>query len=184
MHNETNITSTTIGRAGHTSIVRGTEQAHILVVLVQDRPGSVDRVIGLLRRRRANMQTLVVGRSVQANVVRITMGVDDSEVGVEHLVEQLRKVVDVKQVLNLAPQEAITRELAFIKVNALGPQVQEVLAVGQRFDAQRVDGTEETVTLQIVDSIEKIGQLLEQLQPYGIREIARSGSVAIPRGNS
>ncbi len=178
------MTNTTIGRAGHTSIVRGTEQVHTLVVLVQDRPGSVDRVIGLLRRRRANMQTLVLGRSTQANVVRITMGVDDSEVGVEHLVEQLRKVIDVKQVTNLVAQEAIIRELALIGVNATGPQVQEVLTLGQQFGAQRVDTTEETVTLQIVDSVEKIEQLLEQLQAYGIREIARSGSVAISRGNS
>ena len=180
----TNITSTTIGRAGQTSLARGTEQAHTLVVLVQDRPGSVDRVIGLLRRRRANMQTLVLGRSSQANVVRITMGIDDSEVGVEHLVEQLRKVIDVKQVLNLAAQEAIIRELALIEVNATGSQAQEVLAVGQQFGAQRVDQTAETVTLQIADSVEKIEQLLEQLQAYGIREIARSGSVAISRGNS
>ena len=175
----TNITSTTIGRAGQTSVARGTEQAHTLVVLVQDRPGSVDRVIGLLRRRRANMQTLVLGRSSQANVVRITMGIDDSEVGVEHLVEQLRKVIDVKQVLNLAAQEAIIRELALIEVNATGSQSQEVLAVGQQFGSQSVDQTAEKVTLQIADSVEKIEQLLEQLQAYGIREIARSGSVAI-----
>ena len=175
--------NTAIGRAGQTTAAQGTEQAHTLVVLVHDRPGSVDRVVGLLRRRRANMQTLVLGRGVQPNVVRITIGVDDSEVGVEHLVEQLRKIIDVKQVTNLSAQEAITRELALIKVNASGSQVQEVLTHGQRFGAQRVDGTEETVTLEIVGSAENIEQLLEVLKPYGIREIARSGSVALSRGN-
>ncbi|GAC1422080.1 MAG: acetolactate synthase small subunit [Ktedonobacteraceae bacterium] len=175
------MTNTTIGRAGQTGAAQGTEQAHTLIVHVHDRPGSVDRVVGLLRRRRANMQTLVLGRGTQSNVVRITIGVDDSEVGVEHLVEQLRKIIDVIQVTNLAAQEAITRELALIKVNATGTQVQEALAHGQHFGAQRIDGTGETVTLEIVGSTEKIEQLIEQLKPYGIREIARSGSVAISR---
>jgi len=177
------MTNTTIGRVGQTGAAQGTEQAHTLVVLVHDRPGSVDRVVGLLRRRRANTQTLVLGRGIQPHMVRITIGVDDSEVGVEHLVEQLRKIIDVTQVTNLAAQEAITRELALIKVNATSSQVQEVLTLGQRLSARRVDGTEETVTLEIVDSAENIEQLLESLKPYGIREIARSGSVAISRGD-
>ncbi len=177
------MTNTTIRRVGQMAAAQGTEQAHTLIVLVRDRPGSVDRVIGLLRRRRANMQTLVLGRSIQSQVARITIGVDDSEVGVEHLAEQLRKIIDVTQVTNLAAQEAIIRELVLVKVNATGSQVQEVLAHGQHFGAQHVDGTEETVTLEIVASTEKIEQLLEYLKPYGIREIARSGSIAISRGD-
>ena len=175
------MTNTTIGRAGQTGAAQGTEQAHTLIVLVHDRPGSVDRVVGLLRRRRANMQTLVLGRGIQPDMARITIGVDDSEVGVEHLVEQLRKIIDVTQVKNLTEQEAIIRELALIKVNASGTQVQEVLAHGQRFGAQRVASTEETVTLEIVSSSENIEELLAYLKPYGIRELARSGSVALAR---
>jgi len=177
------MTNTAVERAGQTGAAQGTEQAHTLIVLVHDRPGSVDRVIGLLRRRRANMQTLVLGRSTQPHVVRITIGVDDSQVGVEHLVEQLRKIIDVMQVTNLAAKEAITRELALIKVNATVAQAQEVLAHGQRFNAHSVDVTPESVTLEIVGSEEQIEQLLEHLKPYGIREIARSGRVALSRGN-
>ncbi len=177
------MTNTAVERAGQTGAAQGTEQAHTLIVLVHDRPGSVDRVIGLLRRRRANMQTLVLGRSTQPHVVRITIGVDDSQVGVEHLVEQLRKIIDVMQVTNLAAKEAITRELALIKVNATAAQAQEVLAHGQRFNAHSVDVTPESVTLEIVGSEEQIEQLLEHLKPYGIREIARSGRVALSRGN-
>ena len=177
------MTNTAIERAGQTSAAQGTEQAHTLIVLVHDRPGSVDRVVGLLRRRRANMQTLVLGRSTQPDVVRITIGVDDSQVGVEHLGEQLRKIIDVMQVTNLAAKEAITRELALIKVNATGTQAQEVLEQSQRFNAHRVDVTPETVTLEIVGSEEQIEQFLEYLKPYGVREIARSGSIALSRGN-
>ncbi len=178
MHNAAN---TTIGRAGQTGVAQGTEQSHTLVVLVHDRPGSVDRVIGLFRRRRANMQTLVLSRGMQAQEVRITTSVNDSEVGVEHLVEQLRKIVDVTQVTNLTAHEAIMRELALIKMNTAGTQAQEALAHAQSCGAQRVDETKETVTLQIVESTENIEQLLERLRPYGIREIVRSGSVAISR---
>ncbi len=177
------MTNTSVGRSGQTSAAQGTEQAHTLIVLVKDRPGSVDRVIGLLRRRRANMQTLVLGRGAQADGVRITMSVDDSEVGVEHLVEQLRKLIDVTHVTNLVAKEAIMRELALIKVNATGSHVQEVLEQSQRFDAHVVDVTHKTVTLEIVSGVEKIEQLLEHLKPYGIREIARSGSVVISRGD-
>ncbi|GAC1398246.1 MAG: acetolactate synthase small subunit [Ktedonobacteraceae bacterium] len=171
-----------IERAGQTGAAQGTEQAHTLIVLVNDRPGSVDRVVGLLRRRRANMQTLILGRSIQPDVVRITMSVDDSQVGVDHLVEQLRKIVDVVQVTNLSAQEAILRELALIKVNATGSRVQEVLAYGQQFDARIVDITHETVTLEIVGNEERIEQLLECLKHYGIGDVARSGCIAMSRG--
>ncbi|GAC1393337.1 MAG: acetolactate synthase small subunit [Ktedonobacteraceae bacterium] len=177
------MTNQAIERAGQMSALQGTERAHTLIVLVNDRPGSVDRVIGLLRRRRANMQTLVLGRSTQPEVVRITIGVDDLHVGADHLVEQLRKIVDVVQVTNLATKEAIKRELALIKVNTTGTHVQEVLEHAQRFDAHVVDVTHETVILEIMGSEEKIGKLLEHLKPYGIREIARSGCIAMSRGD-
>ena len=176
------MTNTAIERAGQTGAAQGTEQAHTLIVFVHDRPGSVDRVVGLLRRRRANMQTLVLGRSTEPHVVRITIGVDDSQVGVEHLVEQLRKIIDVMQVTNLAAKEAITRELALIKVNATGTQAQELLAQSQRFNANSVDVTPETITLEIVGSEEQIEQFLEYLKPFGLREIARSGRIALSRG--
>lgn len=173
----------TFTRSGQTDAPQGTERVHTLTLLVNDRPGSVDRVIGLLRRRRANMQTLVLGQSERPEVVRITIGVNDSNVGVEQLVEQLRKVIDVIQVSNLLPEGAVVRELALIKVAATGTQVQEIREHAQSFDAHIVDTTDETMILEILGTAEKIGEFLTSLMTYSIREIARSGSIVMTKGD-
>jgi len=175
--------STAIERSGQMGIPQGTEQAHTLVVLINDRTGAVDRVIGLLRRRRANTQTIILARSTQPEMVRLTVVVDDAQVSIDQLAEQLRKIIDVVQVTNLAAHDAVTRELALVKINATGPQIQEILEHGQRFSAHIVDVSPETVTLEITGSTHAIEQLLEQVTPYGVREIARSGSIALARGN-
>ena len=173
-------------RAGQVDATGGTEQEHTLIIHIHDRPGSIDRVVGLLRRRRANMQTLVMSRSEQseqADDMRLTVSINDSNVVVEQLVEQLRKAVDVFQVTNLTAQQAITRQLALIKVGHLPATFYEIIEQGQLFGAHTVDVTPETITLEVAGSEDKISRLIEQLQPYGIREVARSGSVAIARGN-
>ena len=175
--------STSPVRAGQGDAPSGTEQAHTLIILVHDRPGAIDRVVGLLRRRRANMQTLVLGQSERVGDVRLTVSVNDSNVAIEQLVEQLRKVVDVFQVTNLSAQQAVTRQLALIRVNNTASTFHEIIEQSQLFGAHTVDVTPETVTLEVAGSEEKISRLVDLLQPYGIREVARSGSVAIARGN-
>lgn len=174
---------TTIERAGHSTIPQDAARNYILVTQVNDRPGAVDRVVGVMRRRRANMQTLVMSQSIAPQVVRISITVNDSEVGIHHLVEQLRKVVDVQEVIYLTAEQTITRELALIKVNKDGANFNDIIACGLLFGAHTVDVTAETVTLEIAGSIENVEKLIERLQEYGIREIARSGHVAIARGN-
>ncbi len=175
-------TSTPVIRTGQSSIPVGSEHIHTLVALVEDRPGSVDRVVGLMRRRRANMQTLALGRSEQPDVIRITVVVNDSDVVVEQLVEQLRKVVDVQRVVNITPHQAVTRELALIKVNCTFANVHEIVEQAHLFGAHAVDMAPEALTLEVTGSEEKIEKLIDLLQPYGIREIARSGRVAMARG--
>ena len=169
-------------RSGHSDAPQGTGRTHTLIVLVNDRPGAVDRVVGILRRRRANMQTFVLGRSELPETVRITVSVTDSEVGLDHLIEQLRKTVDVRQVINLTYQQAITRELALIKVNSSAELSSEIIELGSHFGAAVVDLTPEAITLEVTGSGEKIEKLVGLLQEYGIREVACSGSVAMLRG--
>jgi acetolactate synthase I/III small subunit len=169
-------------RAGQSSLHQDDAQSHILVVFVDDHPGSLDRVVGVLRRRRANMQTLTIGRSELPTVVRITVVVDDSEVGVEQLVEQLRKVANVRQVVNLSAAQAVARELALIKVSSTSSSYSEIIELGHQFGAHLVDVTPETVTLEVTGSEEKVTKIVDLLQPYGIREIARTGYVAMTRG--
>src|SRR3954463_15720600 len=122
-----------VERAGQSNAPEGAARAHTLVILVYERPGSVDRVFGLLRRRRANMQTLTIGRSEQPDVARITVVTNDAEVAVEQLVEQIRKVVDVRQVVNLASEQIILRELALIKVASSPQKSSEIIEIGHHF---------------------------------------------------
>jgi len=173
-----------IDRTGHSDAVQGAERMHALIILVEDRPGAVDRVVGVLRRRRANMQTLTLGRDglADSSVVRISVFVSDSEVGIDHLVEQLRKIVDVRRVVNLPYQQSVSRELALIKVSSTAENVNEIIDLGTLFGARVLEITPETVTLEVTNSEENIEKLVGLLQGYGIRDVARSGSVAIARG--
>ncbi len=168
-------------RSGQSNAPEGTERAHTLIVSVEDRSGALDQVIGLFRRRRANMQRLALGPGELPNMVRVTVVVNDSEVGVDHLVEQLRKVVDVQHVVNVTDQQAVTRELALIKVKSTVASFNEIIELGHLFGAHAVDVALETVTLEVTGSEEKIEKFVCSLEEYGIREVARSGRVAIAR---
>ncbi len=171
-----------VGRSGQSNAPQGTEHAYTLVMLVNDRPGAVDRVINMLRRRRASMQALVVGRSELPDVVRITVNVNDSEVEFDHLLEQLRKVIDVRHIVNLSAGKAVARELALVKVNSTAETCSEIIELAHLFGAHAVDVTGETITLEVTGSEEKVEKLVSQLQTYGIREVALTGRVAMTRG--
>lgn len=169
-------------RAGQSDAPKGAARTHTLVILVQERPGSVDRVVGLLRRRRANMQTLTIGRSEQPDVARVTAVTDDAEVSVGQLVEQMRKVVDVRQVIHLSSEQMVVRELALIKVTSDQQHSSEIIELGQQFGAHVADVAPGSVTLEVTGSVAQVERLVDLLQPFGIREVARTGSVALPRG--
>ncbi len=169
-------------RSGQSNAPQGGERSYTLVVLVNDRPGAVDRVVGLLRRRRASMQTLIIGPAEVPGVVRITVSVNDSQVEFDHLLEQLRKIVDIRHIINLSSEQTIARELALVKVNSTAENCSEIIELGHLFGAHIVDVTNETITLEVTGSAEKVEKLVSQLQKYGIREVARTGRVAITRG--
>jgi acetolactate synthase-1/3 small subunit len=170
-------------RSGQSDVALEEAQTHTVVISVEDRPGSVDRVVGVLRRRRANMQTLTIGQGEQPGVKRITAIVVDSEVEAEHLIEQLRKIVDVHRADIVQPQQTIVRELALVKVNSPA-NAQELLEQGQTLGATVVDRSSDFVTFEVTGSAEKIEQFVARVQSYGIREIARSGSVVVTRATA
>jgi acetolactate synthase-1/3 small subunit len=129
------------------------------------------------------MQAFAIGRNELPDIVRITIVMNDSEVGAEHLVEQLRKIVDVQHVANLSSEQTVARELALIKVNSNESQsASEIIELGHLFGAHVVDVTQQTVTLEVTGSEEKVEKLVDSLQSFGIREIARTGRVAMTRG--
>ena len=98
--------------------------------------------------------------------------------------EQLRKIVDVRHVVNLSSEQAVARELALIKVNSTSAHQNEIIELGHLFGAHALDVNQETVTLEVTGSADKIEKLVTLLQTYGIREVARSGCVAMIRGTS
>src|SRR5918912_579049 len=109
-------------RAGQSDAPEGAVSSHTLVIFANERHGALDRIVAVLRRRRAKVHNFAIGHSEVPDVVRITAVVDDAEVGVEQLVEQLRKVVDVRHLVNLSAEQAVARELALIKVNSTASQ--------------------------------------------------------------
>jgi acetolactate synthase I/III small subunit len=172
-----------VERTGQSDAPPGSARSYTIVVLASDRHGTLDRIVGVLRRRRARMQAFAIGRSELPNMVRITIVMNDSEVEVEQLVEQLRKIVDVQHIVNLSSEQTVTRELALIKVNSSEAQhSSEIIELGHLFGAHVVDVTQQTVTLEVTGSEEKVEKLVNLLQSYGIREVARTGCVAMTRG--
>ena len=175
------MTNAAVSRAGYSDLSRGTEAVHVLIVLVEDRPGAVDRVVGVLRRKRANTQSLSMGRGDAPDIVRITVLVNDFDVSVDNLVEQVRKVVDVRQATNLTTQQAVIRELVLVKVGTTADNIHEAIATAGQFGAAAVALSPDTITFEVSGSEEKISKCIDALQAYDIREIARSGYIATAR---
>ncbi|HEY6286150.1 MAG TPA: acetolactate synthase small subunit [Ktedonobacteraceae bacterium] len=172
-----------IERPGQADAPAGTDRSHTIVVLAHDRLGTLDRIVGVLRRRRAKMQAFAIGRNEFPGMVRITIVMNDSEVAVEQLVEQLRKIVDVQHVVNLSSEQTVARELALIKVNSNESQYSnEIIELANQFGAHVIDVTQQTLTLEVTGSEEKVEKLVHSLQSFGIREVARTGRVAMTRG--
>jgi len=172
-----------VERSGQSDAPPGSAQSHTIVVLAIDRHGALDRIVNVLRRRRAKLQAFAIGRNELPDMVRITIVMNDSEVGVEQLVEQLRKIVDVQHVVNLSPEQTVARELALIKVNSNKSRYSaEIIELAHQFGAHVVDVTQQTLTLEVTGSEEKVEKLVDSLQSFGIREIARTGRVAMTRG--
>ena|SRR5437660_3745617 len=169
-------------RPGQSNAPAGATRSHTLVISIFERPGAVDRVVGQLRRRRAHLHTLTIGRSADPEVARITAGIDDSEVAVEQLIAQVRKIADVRQVVHLTTEGMVARELALIKVQSSAQQVQAIIELGHQLGAHVADVASETVTLEVTGSATSVEKLVERLQPFGICEVARTGSVAMSRG--
>jgi acetolactate synthase I/III small subunit len=170
-----------ISRAHHTNAAQGTEKKHTLIISVADRPGAIDRVIGVLRRRRSQLQSLALGPGVKPETFRVTAQVRDAEVVIDHLIEQIRKIIDVQDVTQVDAERAVTRELVLIQLETTVAGRQEIIKAGEQFSAKVVDEAPGTVTLEATGSGEQIDQLLVVLQAYTIREIARSGSVVVAR---
>jgi acetolactate synthase-1/3 small subunit len=173
--------ATIANRAGYSDAPRGSERIHILTVIVEDRPGAIDRVVGVLRRKRAHTQSLALSPSGTPEVVRITALVKDVDVSVENLVEHLRKIIDVRQITNLTSEQALIRELALVQVNATPENQHEIIEAASQFGAAVVAATSDVLTFEVSGSEEKLARFFSVLEPFGVRDVVRSGAIALTR---
>jgi acetolactate synthase I/III small subunit len=150
-------------------------------VLVEDEAGVLTRIAGLFARRGFNIESLAVGPAEQSGVSRITMVVPGDEKVVEQLIKQLYKLISVLKVQDISQQPCVERELMLIKVNASASIRPEVIQVAQIFRARVVDLSEEALTLEVVGDPGKIVAIIQMLTKFGIREIARTGKIALIR---
>ena len=155
---------------------------HTLSVLVENKPGVLTRVAGLFARRAFNIHSLAVGPTEHEEISRITVVVDVDELPLEQVTKQLNKLINVIKIVELEPDSSVQRELLLVKVRADAVNRSGVLEVVQLFRAHVVDVVPDAVTIEATGGPGKLDALLAALEPYGIREIVQSGSVAIGRG--
>jgi len=157
---------------------------HTLAVLVENRPGVLTRISGLISRRAFNIESIAAGYTEDENVTRITIVVqEDDAMRIEQLVEQLAKLVDVVRIVDHTHIDSLERELVMIKVKALPERRSDVVDIVNIFRANIVDVSRDTVVIELSGAQNKIDALCEVLADYGILEIVRTGKIIIARGS-
>jgi acetolactate synthase-1/3 small subunit len=160
----------------------GTANTHVLSVLVQNKPGVLARIAGLISRRGYNIESLAVGPTESAEMSRITLQVNVEDVVLEQITKQLNKLIEVLKIVELE-ESAVRRELVLVKVRATAETRSQLIEIIGLFGAKAVDLTSEIITVEATGSPAKLQALLELLEPYGVRELVQSGMVALGRGN-
>lgn len=156
---------------------------HTISVLVENHPGVLSRVSGLFARRGFNIESLAVGTTAQPDVSCITIVVDDKENVVEQINKQLNKLIDVIKLKDHTPDEIISRELMLIKVNSTNQTRGELAELANLAGAKIADITRNSITLEVCDTTDRLENLLEICRPYGLKEVIRTGTIALEKGN-
>lgn len=156
---------------------------HTLVAWMRDKPGVLNRVSGLLRRRNFNIDSLQVSHSETPGISRMTFVVDGDERMVDQVVNQLQKSVDVTQVEDFTDRPIVLRELALLRVHTTPETRAEIMQFAEVYRAQIVDVALDSMVVQIVGSEEKVDSVIDLLSHFGIEEMVRTGRVAIGRGS-
>jgi acetolactate synthase-1/3 small subunit len=161
-----------------------TQQKHTMVALVADRPGVLNRVASLFRRRGFNIESIAVGHTEQKGVSRMTIVVSGDVATVEQVRKQLDKVIDVIKLSDVTDESTVDRELALIKVKTNAESRSAIMQIVDIFRANIVDVAADSVTVEVTGDEDKVASLLNLLQDFGIKEIARTGRLAMTRGGA
>jgi len=157
-------------------------QRHTLSVLVQDVPGVLTRVAGLFARRAFNIESLTVGPSEVEGLSRMTVVVEAEGDALEQVTKQLNKLVNVIKIVELIPEQSSQRDHILVKVRSDASTRASVVQAVELFRANVVDVSTDAVTIEATGAAQKLEALLEVLEPFGIRELVRSGTIAVARG--
>jgi acetolactate synthase-1/3 small subunit len=158
------------------------QQQHTITVLVDNKPGVLSRVSGLFSRRGYNIESLAVSITENPDISRMTLVVNGDEQEVEQITKQLHKLIDVSKVQDYLNTPIIARELALIKVNATVENRTALLQLVEVFRGRVVDMSEKTFVIELTGGNDKIDAFEKLLEPYGVRELVRTGRIAMARG--
>jgi acetolactate synthase-1/3 small subunit len=156
---------------------------HTLSVLVENKPGVLTRVTSLFARRGFNIESLAVGVTEDLTLSRITLVVSAADTPLEQITKQLHKLVNVIKIQDLDPADMIDRELVLFKINAAPERRHEIIEIANVFRAKIVDVGKNSLTIEATGSTDKLAAMEDLFRAYGIRELARTGKIALSRGS-
>ncbi len=155
---------------------------HTIAALVEDKPGVLARVAGLFRRRGFNIESLAVGVTEKEGISRMTIVVSGDDRTIEQVTKQLNKLIDVVKVSDVSTN-SVERELALIKVSANPQSRAEIIEIANIFRARIVDVARDSMIIEVTGDEDKIGAFIDLMRQYGIKEVARTGKIAMQRGS-
>ncbi|MDD5016189.1 MAG: acetolactate synthase small subunit [Atribacterota bacterium] len=157
---------------------------HTIAVLVKDHPGVLARVASLFTRRGFNIESLAVGHTEETGISRMTIVVKGDERVLEQITKQLNKLIDVIRVKDISPNNSVERELALIKVNTNSLAARsEIIQTVDIFRANIIDVNSQIMTIETTGTENKVNALIELLRPFGLKEVVRTGKIALSRGS-
>jgi len=156
---------------------------HTLSVLVENKPGVLTRVTSLFARRGFNIDSLAVGPTEDPTLSRITLVVIAEDTPIEQITKQLHKLINVLKIQDLDPTESIDRELVLFKVNAASERRHEIIEIANVFRAKVIDVGRNSLTIEATGASEKLQAMEDLFRAYGIKELARTGKIALARGS-
>jgi len=157
------------------------EEKHYLSLMVENRPGVLSRIVGLFSGRGFNIESLCVAESVEASVSRITLVTSGDMMIIEQIKKQLNKLINVIKVTDLTHRPFVQRDMALVKVRARPEDRAEILRMVDIFRGKVVDVGTEFFTVEVTGDLDKVQAFLKLLKPMGIKEIARTGTIALAR---
>ena len=159
-----------------------TESKHTITALVQDKPGVLNRVSSMLRRRGFNIASLAVGHSEVPGLSRMTFVVDGDRSVVEQVAKHLHKLIDVIKVSDFSQENIVSRELALIRVNSDVNTRSEIMQIVDIFRAKIIDVAADSVVIEVTGDEKKVDSLTNLLRGFGVTEVMRTGTIAMSRG--